>query len=94
MTAGDGSTTTPREHGAWRAFLRVLAFARPHWRRIVFAVVLMAVYAGASSIRVGMVGLLFDGVIVPADPAAGPGKVLGFYRAYVEPFVPLPLELR
>lgn len=57
----------------------LLGFARPHWRLFVLMFALMGVYAAGNGVRIAMLGLLFDGIIVPAEDD---GRASSFVQAY------------
>lgn len=66
-------------------FRWVMGYVYPYWHRIAFAIALMGLYAGANALRLGMIALLFDGVIAPAAPTDKPGNLMGMYQEHVAP---------
>ena len=101
MTAGQGQQQDSRpasrreeaRGGNLRSLGRALSYTLPHWRRVVLAVLLMSVYAGATSLRVGMFGILLDGVILPRDAGQPPGKFVQFYDDHLASFFPFDLRV-
>lgn len=82
----DESAPSPRPAPRARAVASwVLRYVLPHWRTFVLALVLMGVYAGANTVRLGMLALLFDGVIAPGDPTEPSGNVMRVYQDWVVP---------
>ncbi len=87
-----GTARVPRA-GAVKVFARSLRYVKPYWRGVLIALVLMGAYAGFNSVRTVMIGVLLDGVIVPADPVKGPGNLVRFFERWVQPYLPIDLHL-
>ncbi|MFQ5655231.1 MAG: ABC transporter ATP-binding protein, partial [Planctomycetota bacterium] len=87
---GGGPLEAPRA----RAVLhRMLRFAFPYWRRFLVVFLLMGVYGAANSIRIGAIGLVLDGVVLPSDAGAEKGKSVRFFEDHIAPILPVEVSL-
>ncbi|MGE3167007.1 MAG: ABC transporter ATP-binding protein [Planctomycetota bacterium] len=85
MNADEPTPAPPAPPRARTVARWVLGYVLPHWRTFVMALALMGVYAGANTVRLGMLALLFDGVIAPGDPTEPTGNVMRVYQEWVVP---------
>ena len=67
---------------------RVLRYAVPHWRTILIVIALMGVYGAANGARIGLVGLVLDGLVQPGDATAEKGKVTRLFESTLMPVLP------
>lgn len=73
-TEGGARELSMRELVTW-----LFGFARPHWRVFIVVFALMGTYAAGNGFRIALLGLLFDGIIVPAEKD---GRTSIFVRSY------------
>ena len=71
---------------------RLLGYALPHYKSIIAIVLLMCVYAGANSLRLGAVGLVIDGVIAPSEDGSR-GRTLALFEDHLLPHLPGDIRL-
>lgn len=79
-------SSSPTAHRG--SLMRVLAYATPHWRTILLVIVLAAVYSAANSLRIGAIGLVLDGVVMPPESTAGRSKSLTLLEDHILPQFP------
>ncbi|MDE0959262.1 MAG: ABC transporter ATP-binding protein [Planctomycetota bacterium] len=71
---------------------RLLGYAFPHYKSIIAILLLMCIYAGANSLRLGAVGLVIDGVISPSDDGSR-GRTLALFEDFLLPYLPGDIQL-
>lgn len=86
--AGESASKRPPAGERWRIAREILAFAVPHWKIFLVAVTFTAIYAGASSLRVFIVGLVVDGVLAPPDVDKDPGRAFVDFQKHLGPYLP------
>ncbi len=72
---------TPESATIRSLFGWLFVFARPYWRLFLCVLLLMAVYASGNSVRVVMMGVIFDSLLVPSEDATQKSKIVEAYES-------------
>ncbi|MEM7164282.1 MAG: ABC transporter ATP-binding protein [Planctomycetota bacterium] len=82
------AASEPPPASAWRIGRHVLSYVVPHWKIFLVALLMTAVYAGASSLRAVVVGLVVEGVLDPPATEQEEGRVFRDFKKHVGPLLP------
>ncbi len=88
MSDAAGTPLSRPKRRSRRTYRRILAYSFPYWRTIAIVLLLTGVYTSANGLRLGIVGLVIDGVLTPQDGTAEKGKATKVFEKYVLPHLP------